>query len=446
MKRGDTFQNLRVHSLLGKGGMGEAWLVSHPVLRTPLVVKRFSRLEDPEIFREAHLAARVRSPHAVEVTDAGWARGEAYVVQRYVDGIDLDELRKRMVRSGRPLPAGVVARVIADAARGLHAVHQTVVIHRDVKPANLFLDGAGRCSVGDFGIAVDVNRNSAEHGPTRGTPLFMAPEQWTQDQVDRRTDLYALGATAHLLATGTPPFTGQSYLDVANAHLERAYDRPLGDNPEAAYLFAVVERMLAKDKANRHANAEVVARLLEHVAAPRPAVAAGGDGARVGPIRVQLEVGDLAMAEADVLVSAANADLTMEFNVAKALKARGGDAIEREARTHGPVAMGDVVWTGAGTLDATWVAHAVGALDGAVCLQRATLRTLLEAEARGARSVVFPALGTGIGDVPMAQGASLMLEAARTFAWLGPRSVRQVRFRLLTDAARAAWHDVMHGM
>jgi O-acetyl-ADP-ribose deacetylase (regulator of RNase III) len=108
--------------------------------------------------------------------------------------------------------------------------------------------------------------------------------------------------------------------------------------------------------------------------------------------------------------------------------------------------MGDVVWTGAGSLRARWVAHAVAALSGSICLQRCTLRVLLGAEARGARSVAFPALGTGVGDVPMDLAAKLMIEAVRTFAWLEPENVRVVRLVLYDETARARWRSVMQSM
>jgi O-acetyl-ADP-ribose deacetylase (regulator of RNase III) len=108
--------------------------------------------------------------------------------------------------------------------------------------------------------------------------------------------------------------------------------------------------------------------------------------------------------------------------------------------------MGQVVWTSAGTLKAKHVAHAIAALDGAICLQRTTLRTLLGAEQRGATSVVMPALGTGVGEVPMALGAKLMLEAFRTFASLRPEHVRAVRVVLFNEEASVQWREVLRSM
>src|ERR1051326_988189 len=214
---GTTFRGLRIHGLLGRGAMGAAYLASHPVLRTPMVIKLFESVDHAELFSEARLAARVRSPYVVEPTDAGVENGLAFVTQRYVDGIDLNELITSVGRLRRFVPVGIVAKMMADAARGLHAVHQAGVIHRDVKPSNLFLRGDGICSVGDFGIAVDRAR---DHGIQSlvGTPPFMAPEQWRAEPIDRRTDLYALGATTHLMVTGEPPFFGATIKELAAAH------------------------------------------------------------------------------------------------------------------------------------------------------------------------------------------------------------------------------------
>jgi O-acetyl-ADP-ribose deacetylase (regulator of RNase III) len=97
------------------------------------------------------------------------------------------------------------------------------------------------------------------------------------------------------------------------------------------------------------------------------------------------------------------------------------------------------VWTGPGKLACRAIAHAAAASDGAICIQRATLRTLFEAERRGYHSITFPALGTGIGGVPYGLGARLMLEAFRTFATFAPVHCRSIRVSLLTDDAVAAW-------
>ncbi len=104
-----------------------------------------------------------------------------------------------------------------------------------------------------------------------------------------------------------------------------------------------------------------------------------------------------------------------------------------------PVTMGQVVWTGPHGLQCQAVAHAAAAADGAICIQRAVLRTLFEAERRGYRTITFPALGTGIGGVPHGLGARVTLEAIRTFAEFAPRHLRSITISLLDPEALAAW-------
>jgi len=445
LRIGTRFRGLLIQSVLGEGGRGVAYLASHPILRIPMVVKIFKGPARPEIFGEAHLSARVASPYVVAVADAGIEDGVAFIVQRYVDGVDLRELITRAGDIGRRLPLGAVCRMIGDAARGLHAIHQAGVVHRDVKPANLFLCGDGNTTVGDFGIAVDPSRGVGAE--MVGTPIYMAPELWTDDPIDRRTDVYSLGATAFELAAGRFPFEIGDMATLSVAHTLKPFKPPPAAGPREAYVFSAIERMLAKSPDARYPTAEAVARDLNLIAEPiPPLVAVSTDMASAGPIRVDVEVGDLAATEADVIVSAANWRMVMDVGVAGALATVAGPSVQEEAYAHAPARMGDVVWTGAGSLRARWVAHAVAALSGSICLQRCTLRVLLGAEARGARSVAFPALGTGVGDVPMDLAAKLMIEAVRTFAWLEPEHVRVVRIVLYDEPARARWRSVMQSM
>jgi len=446
LKIGGRFRHLRVHSKLGEGAMGAAYLASHPILQMPLVIKTFKATVDSNIFREAHLAARVVSPNVVSVLDAGYEFDVPFVIQRYIDGIDLDELITQLQLAQWHLPVNMICRILIDGANGLHAIHQAGIIHRDVKPANLFLRGSGVSTVGDFGIAIDpVKEENSDH--VAGTPSFMAPEQWYGKQIGRHTDIYALGATGHLLATGLCPFEERDISALRTAHLERPYTPPTAREPGEAYLFSVIERALRKPPAERFSNAAAMARTLAVVAEPMPElINTTPDSARVGALQVELVLGDLAAQESDVIVNAANKELTMKLGVANVLRQSAGDSVEREAAAHAPAAMGDVIWTRAGELRARWIAHAVAAIEGAVCLQRATLRVLLGAEVRRARSIVFPALGTGVGEVPMDLAAKLMLESIRTFAALQPRHVSTVRIVLFKEPDLARWRNILQSM
>lgn len=446
LRPGMTFRGLTVHSVLGRGAMGTAYLASHPILQVPYVIKTFHGARDMSIFREAYLGARVSSPYVVTVIDAGIEGDVAFAIQQYVDGIDLDDLLHYMQKQGRALPIELVVRLISDSARGLHELHQAGVLHCDIKPANLFISANGTAKVGDFGIATDNRMYAARRGIT-GTPLFMAPELWNERPPERRSDLYALGGTAHLLATGTPPFSANTTGALCIAHVSEPYRPPQAKTPREAYFFAVVDRLLRKDASERHASCDMLERDLalirEKPLQPEPV---SNDHAHVGSLRLSLHIGDLTVFHADVLVNAANTQLLMEAGVGLALRRAGGDEVMLEAQRQGPVAMGDVIWTGPGRLPARFVAHAVAAQSGAICLGRTTLRTLLGAEARQLRRVAFPALGTGVGLVPLALAAKLMLEAIATFAALKPHFVQIVDIVLLDEPTRHVFREVMHSM
>ena len=449
---GALFRGLKIHSMLGEGAMGAAWLASNPVLRVPVVIKTYTAAPPQgDLFREAHLAARVASPHVVGVVDAGVEDGVPFVVQRYIDGIDGAELLEWMApRAGR-VPLNAAVRFIADGARGLHAIHQAGVVHRDIKPANLFLGGNGTALLGDFGIALDRSRRAssggAAGGEIAGTPLYMAPEVWQNQPVTRAADIYSLGATAHLFAVAEAPFVAPTMPALAVAHVSQPYVAPRAADPLHAYYFAVIERMLRKAPTERYASCEDVVGALARIAEPPPRYTVVGDAeAIVGSLRVRLEHGDLARAEADVIVSAANTRLTMEVGVARALLQSGGENVAREALAAAPARMGDVVWTGAGSLRARFVAHAVAALDGAICVGRCTLRALFGAEQRRQRSIAFPALGSGVGDVPMSLSAMLTLEAVRTFASFEPSALEEVAVVLYDRSAFDAWREVLSAM
>ena len=159
--RGARIRDYEVWGRLGEGGMSQVWLAKHSVLSVPVVMKtlRATIEEDAQgfdrILNEARLMARIASPRVVRAIDAGVHGGVGYVVQEYVDGIDLAELdHRRRAALGVGLPLWFVCHVMQEACYGLHASHQTGVIHRDVKPSNIFGSPETGIRVGDFGIAL----------------------------------------------------------------------------------------------------------------------------------------------------------------------------------------------------------------------------------------------------------------------------------------------------
>jgi serine/threonine protein kinase len=254
LSRGSRIHGYEVWGKLGEGGMGEVWLAKHAVLCIPVVIKtmRKSLAEvvgtagGRRMFDEARLMARVASPRVVRAMDAGTLDGTPYLVQEYVDGVDMAELdRARRNALGVGLPLWTVCHVMEETCRALHSAHQAGVIHRDIKPSNLFAAPEIGVRLGDFGIA--VARGEGPPGEISGTLKFMAPEQLRGEPADRTTDAYGAGATACDLRYGHPPFAQVS--DVLGDDKGPVFPPPRG--PAEAYFQQVVRAMLSRRTARR---------------------------------------------------------------------------------------------------------------------------------------------------------------------------------------------------
>lgn len=431
---------------VGGGGMGDVWLARHVDMAMPLIIKTL-RGEGSggsvreRLLREARLMARVRSPHVVRAIDVGVYRDTPYLVQEYVDGLDLDELTERRARAlGLGVPLWFVCQALADAARGLHAAHQTGILHRDVKPSNLFFSPEEGLKLGDFGIA--HNRNHDERsGSICGTLSFMAPEALRGGSVDRRSDIFALGATGFCLRYGRPPF------ETASAVLALEPPRfPPPTTAEEAFFQHVLARAMAPQREARYADLNEPRRLLRSLARslhqPLRALAQPDGSVQVGPTRITFEVGDISFARCDAIVCPANPQLSMQVGVAGALLQRGGAAIEQQAQAGGDQPLGSCLVTDAGRLDCRKVIHAVSAWREASCIARAAQRTLLCAEELGLQRLAMPALGTGIAGVSIEAAANSIASALRVHLELGGSRLREVRFVLYDDDKLQAFREV----
>ncbi len=214
--------------------------------------------------REAQAMARLSHPNIVTVHDAGEQDGRLYIVMAYMSGGTLKDRMDHQMTLSEVLP---VVRQIADA---LHYAHERSIIHRDVKPVNVLLDGDGRAVLSDFGIAKVLE--SAEHHLTRpgagvGTPEYMSPEQCRGGRVDPRSDIYALGVMIYEMLTGRTPFQADNYAALAHAHIYEPVPPPTLFNPRIpAPVQAVILRALAKDPAHRFSHAPDLAAALEDAA------------------------------------------------------------------------------------------------------------------------------------------------------------------------------------
>ena len=274
----------RLGELLGRGGMGEVYLATHRMLARPAAIKLLrpemlagrdgssAQLAAARFRREAEAAARLRSPHTVELFDFGTTQeGTLYLVMELLDGLDLETL----VRRSGPLPAGRVLHILRQACESLEEAHQAGLVHRDIKPANIHLGRVGLSQdfvkVLDFGLVKSVtgaeDSVASQVGLTPGTPTYMAPEIAQGGVVDGRADLYALGCVAYYLLTGHLVFEGETALQVILKHLEQQPVPPSQrtDLPIPPRLEQAVMACLAKRPEDRPASAAELAGLLAGV-------------------------------------------------------------------------------------------------------------------------------------------------------------------------------------
>ena len=262
----------RLTEELGSGGMGEVWRAEHRFLARPAAVKlvRLERLtrrgEERRIAlarfeREAQATAMLRSPHTIELYDFGVKDdGTLYYVMELLDGLDLD----RMVRRFGPLEPARAAHLVMQACDSLGEAHAAGLIHRDVKPANLYVCRYGRrvdfVKVLDFGLVKQHGSESATddvgltaENTVSGTPAFLAPEQVMGGEVDGRTDVYALGCVFYWALTGLCVFDEPSTMATMMAHVQTTPVPPSArtEQPIPAPLDDIVLECLAKSPDDR---------------------------------------------------------------------------------------------------------------------------------------------------------------------------------------------------
>ncbi|MBK8940181.1 MAG: protein kinase [Polyangiaceae bacterium] len=453
----DRLRSYEIWGCIGRGGMSRVWLARHELLAVPVIVKTVeSEFEndakgEARVLSEAKLMARIPSPRVVRALDAGLHEHRPYLVEEYVDGVDLAELdRRRRGALGVGLPLWFVCDVMQSACEALHSAHQTGVVHRDVKPSNLFGSPQTGIRLGDFGIAA-VATASAEH-EICGTVRFMAPEQIQGAEPSASFDIWGAAATAFDLRYGYPPFASLPAL--LDPRLSPSFPPP--PTPAEAYFQHVLAGMMRKSPDARTHNIleplrhfALLSQMLRVATRHGSIIALDRTTFRVHDCVVRFRAGDLAKWKADAIVSSANDLLGMRSGVADALRRAGGDVIEEEALSCGRQPLGSCVATTAGALEARHVLHAVSAWKEASCVGRATQRALLLADELGHRSLAFAALGTGAARISMEASASAMMTALRQHLELGATRIKEVDV-LVWDARalelfREVGEDALHG-
>jgi eukaryotic-like serine/threonine-protein kinase len=263
----------RVERTLGSGGMGVVVEATQLLLDRRVAVKVLSEdvYQDPEarerLMREARAAAQIRGEHVARVLDVGEHEGVPYVVMELLEGVDLGA---RLATEG-PLPVQEAVDALLEACAGLAEAHAAGIVHRDVKPSNLFQarkpDGSTTIKVLDFGISKrDEPGGSAltQSNTGIGTPLYMAPEQVRDGRsATIRTDIWALGVVLYEIVTGARPFDGMSLTAVSARILESEPEPMDAVRPEVpGGLASVAARCLRKDPAERYPDVAVLATAL----------------------------------------------------------------------------------------------------------------------------------------------------------------------------------------
>ena len=248
-------------SEIARGGMADVYLANDSKLSRPVALKVLSPelSRDPAFVerfrREAQSAAGLNQPNIVGIFDWGQEHGTSFIVMEYVDGQTLRDL----IRRDHTIAPGQIADIGADIAAALAFAHKNGVVHRDVKPGNVLITTAGQVKVTDFGIARASGDNDGltRTGAVMGTATYFSPEQAQGDAVDGRSDVYSLGIVLYEMATGEPPFSGDSPITVAYKHVREDVVPPSQRMPSIPpELERVIMTCLAKNPADRYLSAD----------------------------------------------------------------------------------------------------------------------------------------------------------------------------------------------
>ncbi|MBI2389956.1 MAG: serine/threonine protein kinase [Deltaproteobacteria bacterium] len=341
----------RVDRILGEGGMGVVFAVTHTRLNKRFALKLLKKdlARDPDtrarFLLEAQAAGQIHHPNVVEITDySSLPDGSAYLVMEFLDGQPLS----KTVKLGGALPALRAVAIVRDVANALQAAHDHGIVHRDLKPDNVFLvqvQGREIAKILDFGVAkVAGSAKLTRTGMVFGTPHYMSPEQASGGAIDGRTDVYALGVIMYEMFTGRVPFEADTYMGVLTKHMFEAPVPPsqlAGPARELGALEDVTLKALAKRPEDRYASMrELVAdldRIVQVGPDGRQMVAAHVDGLRRPEFRAPADEVRRSFANlADELEPPARAELTAAW----------ANERERKVRRAGMIAVAAVLGAG----------------------------------------------------------------------------------------------------
>jgi serine/threonine protein kinase len=261
-----------ISSLLGTGGMGSVYMARHVDTGQVVALKVLGseQSNNPELLRrfqlEGEVARELKHLNLVEVLGTGSTGDIHYIVQEFVDGIDVGQL----ISQRGSLPVKRSISIIRQLAESLAYLHENNIIHRDIKPSNLLISRDGTAKLADMGVArlLEEESDSGQRtvvGTVVGTVDYIAPEQANDSHTaDARSDIYSLGCTWYEMLTGSPPFPDGNLTAKITAHATQSPPDPRELNPDIpAGLVAVIMRMMAKLPRQRH---QTIQELLDDIA------------------------------------------------------------------------------------------------------------------------------------------------------------------------------------
>jgi len=315
-----SFANGRyqVKRFLGEGGKKKVYLAHDTLLdrEVAFALIKTEGLDDTSrarIQREAQAMGRLGShPHIVTVFDLGQEGDQPYMVTELMGGGDVEGLIENA--DGHRLPLEQAINIAQETCRGMEFAHSRGIVHRDLKPGNVWLTSDGTAKIGDFGLAVSLDRSRlTTEGMMVGTVSYMPPEQAMGGEVTPRSDLYSMGAMLYEMVTGRPPFLGDDSVAIIGQHINTPPVAPTWHNSECPRaLDALILRLLAKDPSERPESATDVLSALDAIDLSEGPPLERGEGGISDPhaldslaggvfVGRQREMGDLKAALEDAL-------------------------------------------------------------------------------------------------------------------------------------------------
>lgn len=282
--QGDRFGQYVLQEKIATGGMAEVWKAQmrgvEGFQKTVAIKKILPHLSDNEDFvtmfiDEAKLAAQLSHNNIIHIYDLGKIGSSYYIAMEYIDGDDLKTILQRATDVGQPMPVEIAVFVASKIAAALDYAHrkrdfneeQMELVHRDVSPQNVLISHEGDIKLCDFGIAKAASKAShTQAGALKGKLQYMSPEQAWGKAIDRRSDIFALGAVLHEMLTGRKLFSGESEISVLEQVRQAKFENPSELNDEVpTQVDAIVARALAKEPESRYQTAGEMARDLDAV-------------------------------------------------------------------------------------------------------------------------------------------------------------------------------------